>query len=72
MRAVKPFLGTKAACVCYVVEYIKSIVYMSYYAVYQTASGEFSWCRIPSNITVFSAVYRYASRVAGSDKQNLS
>lgn len=41
---------------------------MSYYAVYQTASGEFSWCRIPSNITVFSAAYRYASRVAGSDK----
>lgn len=39
-----------------------------YYAVYLLASGEFSWCRIPSNISVFSAACRYASRLAGSDK----
>lgn len=37
-----------------------------YYAVYQTASGEFSWCRIPANITVFAGAYRYASRMAAS------
>lgn len=37
-----------------------------YYAVYQTASGEYSWCRIPGNITVFSAAFRYASRMATS------
>lgn len=42
---------------------------MIYYAVYQLASGEFSWCRIPANITVFASAFRYASRMAtGSDK----
>ena len=42
---------------------------MIYYAVYQTASGEFSWCRIPANITVFAGAFRYASRMAtSSDK----
>ena len=39
---------------------------MNYYAVYQTASGEFSWCRIPANITVFAGAFRYASRMATS------
>lgn len=40
-----------------------------YYAVYQTASGEFSWCRIPANITVFAGAFRYASLMAtSSDK----
>jgi len=42
-----------------------------YYAVYLLPSGEFSWYRIPSSITVFSAAYRYASRMTGltgSDK----
>lgn len=40
-----------------------------YYAVYQTASGELSWCRIPANITVFAGAFRYASRMAtSSDK----
>jgi hypothetical protein len=40
-----------------------------YYAVYQTASGEYSWCRIPANITVFAGAFRYASRMAtSSDK----
>lgn len=40
--------------------------FLMYYAVYQTASGEFSWCRIPANITVFAGAYRYASRMAAS------
>lgn len=44
------------------------LISIMFYAVYLLPSGEFSWCRIPSNITVFSAAYRYASRVAGSDK----
>lgn len=39
-----------------------------FYAVYLLSSGEFSWYRIPSNITVFSAACRYASRMAGSEK----
>ena len=37
-----------------------------YYAVYQTVSGDFSVCRLPSNITVFVAACRYASRMATS------
>ena len=42
---------------------------MIYYAVYLMASGEFSWCRIPANITVFAGAFRYASRMAtSSDK----
>lgn len=42
---------------------------MIYYAVYLTASGKYSWCRIPANITVFAGAFRYASRMAtSSDK----
>lgn len=42
---------------------------MIYYAVYLTASGEYSWCRIPANITVFAGAFRFASRMAtSSDK----
>lgn len=37
-----------------------------YYAIYETVSGEFSWCRIPANITVFAGAFRYASRMATS------